>query len=76
MARKLRVGRGVARAVYDDRWMPILDALGDPQIRRATDVEWESGEWVARLRPSGEIIARGKNRAEVVRAEVDFLEAP
>lgn len=68
---------GSVVAVYDDRWLPILEALGTPAIERATDVEWDHtrGEWVATHRATGIVIARGRERARVIQAEVAWLEA-
>jgi hypothetical protein len=65
---------GTAVCVWDDRLRPILEAMGELTVRRATEVEWEGGEWVARLLPEGMEIGRGKNRADVVRKEVEYLE--
>ncbi len=67
---------GEARAVYCDRFRSILEAMGALQVHRATDVEFESasGEWVATHRESGQVIGRGRNRSEVVRHEVEWLE--
>lgn len=76
MASLVCVRGGAATAVYDDRWLPILEALGSVEIRRATDVEWDptTREWVATHRETGREIARGRNRAEVIHAEVAWLE--
>ncbi len=76
MAHKIVVRAGVARCVWDDRFRPVLEALGGGrmEVRRASDVEYERGEWVARLRESGEVISAGRNRSEVIKAEVAYLE--
>lgn len=76
MATRIVVCGAVATAVYDDRWLPILEALGPVEIRRATDVEWDptTQEWVATHRDTGREIARGRNRAKVIHAEVAWLE--
>jgi hypothetical protein len=73
----VRITAGVATAVYSDEALPILQALGKVEITRATDVEWdeEAGEWIARLRSTGEIIAHGQNRRQVIQGEVAVLEA-
>lgn len=42
--------------------------LGDRQITRVSDVEYEDGEWVARLR-DGKEIARNKSREVVLEEE-------
>lgn len=63
-------------AVYDDRFFPILEALGEPVITRASEVEWDHAarEWVATEVNTGREIARGRNRAAVIAAEVEYLE--
>ena len=64
----------IGRAVYADKWLPIFEALGQiVAAPKVTDVSWEAGEWVARLRSTGQEIGRGHNREEVVRMEVVFL---
>lgn len=73
MATRMQISGGGASGVYDDRWLPLFEALGAPRVERASNVEWESGEWVARL-PNGEIIARGRNRAQVIQQEISYLE--
>ena len=67
---------GVLRTVYDDRWAPLFAALGHVNIERASDVEYdhEAREWVATHHSTGEVIARGVNRSEVIAAEVRWLE--
>lgn len=75
MAYKIIVRDGVARSVYDDRFAPIYSALGRGlDVERASDVEFEGGAWVARLRGSGRVIAVGPARAAVIAAEVAYLE--
>jgi hypothetical protein len=71
----IKINSSCAQAVYDDRLRPILEALGTMHISRATDVEFEpqTGDWVARLRSTGQEIARSKSRAECIRAEVQYL---
>jgi hypothetical protein len=66
-----------ARAVYDDRWRPIYEALGNFSAQRATNVEFDdaSTEWVATHLASGAIIGQSRNRSEVIRQEVAWLEA-
>lgn len=77
MASVLKISGGTAKAVYDDKWRPILEALGVMQVARASEVEFEpeSGDWVATQAGTGKEIGRGKNRADVIRQEVDYLEA-
>lgn len=75
MASKIVVRDGVARSVYDDRFALIYAALGRSlDVERASDVEYEGGAWVARLRASGAVIAAGPVRADVIAAEVAYLE--
>jgi len=68
---------GAIRAVYDDRWHSILAAIGRPVIERASEVEYDADaqEWVATYRATGEVIARGPNRAEVIASEVRWIES-
>lgn len=77
MATKLVIRNGTANTVYDDRWRPILEALGGLQINRASEVEFDpaSGDWIATLPGTTQVIARGRNRAAVIAAEVAYLEA-
>ena len=75
MASKIVVRYGVAVSVYDDRFAPIYMALGGSLVvERASDVEYVGGEWVARLRRDGRVIARGPVRSAVIAAEVAYLE--
>lgn len=74
MASKIIIANSQAVSVYDDRFFPILQALGTPQIERATDVEYINGEWVATHRATNQIIARGPNRNQVIKEEVTWLE--
>lgn len=71
-----KVRGGELRTVYDDRWAGILSAIGSVTIERASDVEYDHGarEWVATHHATGEVIARGPNRNEVIAAEVRWLE--
>lgn len=76
MATKIIIRGGVCQAVYDDRFRDIFQALGLPIITRATDIEHDtlSGDWIATFRETGEIIARGPNRAQVIENEIKWLE--
>ena len=76
MASIMKIQDGVVYGVYDDRLRPILEALGTMEITRATRVEFEpvSQLWVATYIPTGEVIARGPNRSQVIREEVAWLE--
>jgi hypothetical protein len=71
----IKINSSYAQAVYDDSLRLILEALGTMRVTRATDVEFDpqSGDWVARLRSTGQEIARSKQRAECIRAEVKYL---
>lgn len=77
MATQIIIARGEARAVYDDRWRVILEALGTMDVQRASEVEYDpkSGDWIAWSLADGHIIARGRDRGAVIRAEVAYLEA-
>ena len=79
MASRIVIAGGVARGVYDDRLVPIYEALGIPRVERATDVEaTESGagiRWIARERKTGHIIDSGPRRQHVIDSEVAYLEA-
>jgi len=76
MATTITMKNGTASAVYDDRWRPILEALGTIKVQRATDVEFDdaSGDWIATRLTTGEVIARGKDRSACIAQEVAFLE--
>ena len=67
---------GVLRTVYDDRWAGIMAAIGKVTIERASDVEFDhaAGEWIATYHATGEVIAHGVNRNEVIASEVRWLE--
>ena len=73
---KLVIRQGEALSVYSDQWAPIIRALGSPTITRETDVEYDSAtqQWTATLRATGQVIATGQKRAEVIQQEVKFLE--
>lgn len=77
MATRLRIVGGAAVMVYDDRWREIARAIGAPTVVRASEVEYdhETGEWFAVYLPTGEVIARGPDRGEVIRTEVKWLES-
>lgn len=72
----IRLAAGEVRAVYSDTWRPLLEALGSLEITRASDVEYDAstGEWYAVHRATGKEIARGRNREQVIREEVRWLE--
>jgi len=76
MASKIVISGGLASCVYDDRFRPLLEALGTMKVNRASTVEFNpiAGDWFAMTDSHG-IIARGKNRNEVIAAEVAWLES-
>ncbi len=77
MATKIVVRDGIASGVYDDRWRWLFEAIGGKlDVRRATEVEYDeaSGEWVATLLADGKVIARGRDRSQVIQEEVAYLE--
>jgi hypothetical protein len=76
MATRIDIRNGVATCVYDDRFRPLLEALGVMEVHRASEVEFnpQTGEWEAKLLATGEIIASGINRNDVITAEVTWLE--
>mgnify|MGYP001608309897 CR=1 FL=1 len=76
MSTKIICAVGGIRAVYDDRLLPLFDALGSVRIERASEVEWDSSsrEWLAVHKASGQVIGRSRNRQEAVRQEVEWLE--
>ena len=61
----------------------IHSGVGIPTFERLTEVYWEPGdsaqgtrgEWVARLKATGEKICSGWSRAAVVREEAAFVES-
>lgn len=65
-----------AATVYDDRWLPVVAALGALTITRATEVEYEheASEWTAVHLESGATIGRGVQRGQVIDQEVHWLE--
>lgn len=77
MANKIVIQDGKASCVYDDRFRPLLEALGVMEVERASEVEFNpnSRKWEATLLATGETIASGTNRNDVITAEVAYLEA-
>lgn len=75
MASKIAIHGSKVACVYSDKFMPLLQALGDVVIQRASEVEYDnsSKKWVAFHR-SGEQIASGVNREDVIKQEVRWLE--
>ena len=76
MATQARVNGGEVTMVYDDRFRCLLEAVGTLTVERATEVEFDDAtqQWVAMHLASGQIIARGKNRNQVIAQEVAWLE--
>lgn len=76
MANIIHISKGRVTCVYDDRFRPLLEALGHMQVKRASGVEFNpaTGEWEAHLLATGELIAHGPNRNEVITAEIAWLE--
>ena len=74
MATKLVVNGKDIRGVYDDKYRALYENLGALKVTRASNVEFEDGDWVARL-PDGTEIARGKDRGQAIKDEVSYLEA-
>jgi len=76
MATKILICGGTVSCVYDDRFRPLLEALGNMEVIRASTVEYDhvTDEWFA-MHESGKIIARGKNRNDVITAEIAWLES-
>jgi len=68
---------GVASMVYDDRWRPLMEALGALEVKRATKIEFDAltGEWVATYIATGQEIGRDRNRGDLIATEVAWLEA-
>lgn len=67
--------------VYADELLPIVKDVvvpGTLEITRASDVEFEDGAWVPRIRawvPGGAVCLGGfDTRAKAVAAEVQYLE--
>jgi hypothetical protein len=77
MAQVITISRGSVSCVYDDRFRPLLEALGTMDVRRASEVEFNptTREWEATLLATGEVISRGTNRNDVITEEVRWLEA-
>ena len=64
---------GNVHAVYSDKLRGLN--LGNMEMTRASNVEFnaETQEWEART-PTGELIAKGPNRDEVIKEEVKLIE--
>lgn len=64
---------GNLNAVYNDA-LRKLPVWGNTQPERASNVEYEDGNWVARLIRNNEVIARGPCRDEVIKQEVKVIQ--
>ena len=76
MASKIVIRGSKVVCMYDDRLLPLLEALGTLEIVRASNVEYNplSKIWEAERITTGQIIASGSNRNEVITQEVKWLE--
>lgn len=76
MASKIAIHGSKVACVYDDRFIPLLEALGTLEIVRASNVEYNplSKTWEAERVTTGQVIASGSNRNEVITKEVKWLE--
>jgi hypothetical protein len=65
---------GTVASMYNDV-LRDLD-LGPISTQRASSVEWDrkTQEWVAKVVQTGEVLARGGRRGEVVAREVEVLQ--
>lgn len=76
MATRIAIHGSKVACVYDDRFLPLLEALGTLEIVRASTVEYNtlSKTWEAERVTTGQNIASGPNRNEVIAEEVRWLE--
>lgn len=76
MAGKITIRGSKVACVYDDKFAPLLEALGTLEISRASNVEYNPLDktWEAERIGTGEIIASGPNRNDVITEEVKWLE--
>ena len=67
---------GTVRMIYADALLPLMQALGTPQVRRASNVEpTEDGRWQADLSPvGGPVLPPTRTRQESLDLEVQWLE--
>ncbi|HEX7121742.1 MAG TPA: hypothetical protein VF178_05165 [Gemmatimonadaceae bacterium] len=59
---------GDIECLHDDEL--ALHELGTMEVRRASHVEWDGSQWVARDAETGEVIARDVLRSRCIAAEV------
>lgn len=63
---------GMAEGLYTEEFS--LDSLGElREVQRASNVEWEDGEWVARVALTGEEIGRSPVRSEALDQEREYF---
>jgi hypothetical protein len=76
MASKIAIRGSKVACVYDDRFIPLLQALGTLEIVRASNVEYNpfSKTWEAEHLDTTKIIASGPNRNDVITKEIKWLE--
>lgn len=74
MASKIVLKDGIAAGVYDDRLLPIYRALGVVAVSRASNVEFEGGQWVARSVSTGRVLGSSPDRRDAIKQEIEALE--
>lgn len=60
---------GVVAGMYSDRLIPVMERLGEAQVNRASNVEWNNGKWEARSSKDDSLLAAAKTREEALRLE-------
>lgn len=76
MATKIAINGGTVSCVYDDRFRPLLEALGVMHVERASNVEFnpDTRNWEATLTGDSAPIASDPNRDQVIKEEVAWIE--
>lgn len=76
MATRIAIHGSKVACVFDDKFLPLLEALGTLEIVRASNVEYNplSKTWEAERVGTKEIIASGPKRNDVITEEVNWLE--
>jgi hypothetical protein len=74
MASKLVIRRGIVLSVYDDRLLPLYEAIGVRTITRASEVEFNHDTRLWEAISEGRVIASGAVRSEVIKREIEYLE--
>jgi hypothetical protein len=75
---KILVGdAGQVTAVYNDRHLGLARRLGhdNPNIDRASNVEWDGKAWVATSCRTGEVLATEPTREQALKKEVAAIES-